>query len=78
MATHSSILAWRMPWIEEPGGLKSIGHKELDMIEVMMLACMRVGTMIFFQEQVIYNPPASGSAVNRQLSAVSPSWSCLH
>ena len=22
MATHSSILAWRMPWTEEPGGLK--------------------------------------------------------
>ena len=25
MATHSSILAWRIPWIEEPGGLQSIG-----------------------------------------------------
>ena len=25
MATHSSILAWRIPWTEEPGGLKSIG-----------------------------------------------------
>ena len=24
MATHSSILAWRIPWIEEPGGLQSI------------------------------------------------------
>ena len=24
MATHSSILAWRMPWTEEPGGLQSI------------------------------------------------------
>ena len=24
MATHSSILAWRIPWTEEPGGLKSI------------------------------------------------------
>ena len=23
MATHSSILAWRIPWIEEPGGLQS-------------------------------------------------------
>ena len=28
MATHSSILAWRTLWIEEPGGLQSIGsHK---------------------------------------------------
>ena len=24
IATHSSILAWRIPWIEEPGGLQSI------------------------------------------------------
>ena len=25
MATHSSVLAWRMPWTEEPGGLQSMG-----------------------------------------------------
>ena len=25
MATHSSILAWRIPWTEEPGGLLSMG-----------------------------------------------------
>ena len=25
MATHSSILAWRIPWAEEPGGLQSVG-----------------------------------------------------
>ena len=25
LATHSSILAWRIPWTEEPGGLQSIG-----------------------------------------------------
>ena len=25
MATHSSILAWKIPWTEEPGGLKSMG-----------------------------------------------------
>ena len=33
-AAHSSILAWRIPWTEEPGGLQSIGSKELDMTEV--------------------------------------------
>ena len=26
MATHSSILAWKIPWTEEPGGLQSKGH----------------------------------------------------
>ena len=30
MATHSSILAWRILWREEPGGLQSMGFKELD------------------------------------------------
>ena len=34
MATRSSILAWRIPWTEEPGGLQSVGHKEFDMTEV--------------------------------------------
>ena len=34
VATHSSILAWRIPWTEEPGGLSPWGHKELDMTEV--------------------------------------------
>ena len=29
MATHSSILAWRIPWIEEPGGLQSMGLKRV-------------------------------------------------
>ena len=26
MATHSSILAWKIPWAEEPGGLQKVGH----------------------------------------------------
>ncbi|MES8345576.1 hypothetical protein U6J89_12190, partial [Cutibacterium acnes] len=31
MATHSSILAWRIPWTEDPDGLQSMGSpKELD------------------------------------------------
>ena len=39
MATHSSVLAWRIPWTEEPGGLQSmgshrVGHDGSD------LACM--------------------------------------
>ena len=27
-ATHSSILAWRIPWTEEPSGIQSMGHKK--------------------------------------------------
>ena len=36
MATHSSILAWKIPWTEAPGGLQSMGgggHKESDTTE---------------------------------------------
>ena len=32
MAIHSSILAWRIPWTEEPGGLQSMGLQESDTI----------------------------------------------
>ena len=39
MATHSSILAWRIPWTEEPGGLCSIGLQ-------------RVGHLVAGQQQL--------------------------
>ena len=29
MATYSNILAWRIPWTEEPGGLQSVGSKRV-------------------------------------------------
>ena len=29
MATHSSVLVWRIPWTEEPGGLQSLGSKRV-------------------------------------------------
>ena len=34
MATHSSVLAWRIPGTGEPGGLPSMGHTESDTTEV--------------------------------------------
>ena len=30
MATHSGILAWRIPWTEDPGNYSPWGHKQLD------------------------------------------------
>ena len=30
MITHSSVLAWKTPWTEEPGGLQSMGSQRLD------------------------------------------------
>ena len=33
MATHSSVIAWRIPWTEEPGRLQFMGCKESDVAE---------------------------------------------
>ena len=37
MATHSSILAWRIPWTQEPGGLQSIGSQRVDSFEKTLM-----------------------------------------
>ena len=42
MATLSSILAWKIPWTEEPGGLQSWGCKEFDMTERLTLLFFKV------------------------------------
>ena len=34
MSTHSNILAWEIPWTEEPGGLQFMGSQESDTDEV--------------------------------------------
>ena len=35
MAPHSSTFAWKIPWTDKPGGLKSMGSLESDMTEVI-------------------------------------------
>ena len=48
MATHSSILAWEISWTEEPGGLQSMGCKELDMTNTFTFTLKRTqGTLLF-------------------------------
>ena len=45
MAPHSGTLAWRIPWMEELGGLQSTGRKESDMTERLhlSLSCLSGG-----------------------------------
>ena len=47
MAPHSSTLAWKFPWMEEPGRLQSMGHTESDTTERLpfhfSLACIGEG-----------------------------------
>ena len=49
MVTHPSILAWRIPWIEEAGGLQPMGHKESDTTEHLSVS------YTYFQHSNIYN-----------------------
>ena len=53
MANHSSMLAWRIPWAEEPGGLQSMGFKESDTTE---------------DEQPCIFKKCSGAALKEELS----------
>ena len=54
-ATHPSILAWRIPWMEEPDGLSPWGRKELDMTEWLhftLVIMILVEDMIYTFTQV--------------------------
>ena len=42
MATHSSILIWRILWTEEPAGLQSMGLQESDMTERLTLSLLNI------------------------------------
>ena len=42
MATHSSILAWKIPWAEDSGGLQPIGSQSVTQLSVRVCTHMRV------------------------------------
>ena len=54
MATHSSILAWRIPRTEDPGGLQSIGSQRVRLVQ-SNLACM-LPRKLFFQLILLDRP----------------------
>ena len=57
MSTHSSILAWRIPWTEEPGGLQCMGSQESDTTKATQHKGMRVNIKVFFVKSL--HPQAS-------------------
>ena len=65
MAPHSSTLAWRIPWMEEPGGLQSMGSLELDMTEQLhfhfSLSCIGEGNGNPLQCSCLKNPRGWGA-----------------
>ena len=60
MAPHSSTLAWKIPWVEEPGRLQSMGRWGSDMTEWLhfhfSLSCIREGNGIPLQCSCLENP----------------------
>ena len=54
IATHSSILAWKIPWMEEPVGYSSWGRKELDMTERLHFHFMCITIFNPIQFSVLY------------------------
>ena len=46
LATHSSVLAWKIPRTEEPGGLQSMGSQKLDKTEQLTLSLLHIHTRI--------------------------------
>ena len=53
LATHSSILAWRIPWTEKPGGLQSMGSQSRTGLSNLARACMKAHVKI---QSVSYDP----------------------
>ena len=65
MAPHSSTLAWKIPWAEEPGGLQSMGSEESDTVERLpfhfSLSCIGEGNGNPLQYSCLENPRDSGA-----------------
>jgi len=65
MAPHSSTLAWKIPWTEEPGGLQSMGRQESDTTERLhfhfSLSCIGEGNGNPLQCSCLKNPRDGGA-----------------
>ena len=65
MAPHSSTLAWKIPWMEGPGGLQSMGSLEMDMTERLhfhfSLSCTGEGNGNPLQCSCLENPREGGA-----------------
>ena len=77
MAPHSSTLAWKIPWTEEPGRLRSTGSLEVDPTEQLhfyfSLSCIGEGNGNPLQCSCLENP-RDGGAWWAALYGVAQSW----
>ena len=68
MATHYSIIAWRIPWIEELGGLPSMGRKELDMTERLRFTLLSLFRALV--AQLVKNLPVKRSQFDSSVGKI--------
>ena len=77
---HSSILTWKIPWMEEPGGLQSMGHEVSDTTERLhfhfSLSCIGEGSGNPLQCSCLENP-RGGGAWWAAVYGVTQSWTQL-
>ena len=78
MATHSNTLAWKIPWMEGPGGLQSMGSLGVghDWTSSLSLSCIEEGNGNLLQCSCLENPRDSG-AWWAAVYGVAQSWTRL-
>ena len=59
MVAHSRILAWQIPWTEEPGGLQSMGRKESGLTEQLTLPLSQLQSINGFNGGPLLAPALS-------------------
>ena len=65
MATHSSILAWKIPWTEEPGGPQSMSPQTLDTTEQLNTHTKQEkASEKIFEEIIVENFPNEGKEIS--------------
>ena len=69
MATHSNILAWRIPWMEEPGRLQSMGSQRVGHDWATSLTCLGEGPG---QNRSEFQQTTAGTLVEAALTAIDP------
>ena len=80
MATHSSILAWRIPWTEEPGGLQSMGSDTTERLMLLNCAAPWIGLKASAPAHNQFNPEVGRHChrINHLLHMAEPSLPAGH
>ena len=76
MATHSSTLAWKIPWMEEPGRLQFMGSRRVGHDRTTSLSCIGAGNVNPLQYSCLENPSDRG-AWWAAVYGVAQSWTWL-